>query len=101
MAAKGESRTRTSAMICGGIAVGVLTTLSCLINSNLFFYLLFPRNATSLLITGGHGGTQVQDGVAFLLGFAINLMLYSFLIFAVLHMRNGRRQKAEGIESNY
>lgn len=44
------------------------------------FYTLFPGNVVRLLITGGHGGTKLEEAVAPCLGILTNIAAYSVLI---------------------
>jgi hypothetical protein len=44
------------------------------------FYALFPGNVVKLLITGGHGGTKLEDTVAPYLGALTNIAAYSIFI---------------------
>jgi hypothetical protein len=52
-------------------------------NSVLFyvlFYALYPGNAVSLMITGGHGTTGAKDSLAALLGILINVVAYVIVV---------------------
>jgi hypothetical protein len=74
------------ALIFSVIAVSVLSILGYVFDMSFSFYALFPGMAVSLLITGGHGGTGVQDSVALVVAFAINLIVYSFLFFWLMRI---------------
>jgi hypothetical protein len=51
--------------------------------SNSLFFLLFPGNAVSLKIAGGHGGTKTADSAALVLGPLVNVACYFMLSVAV------------------
>jgi hypothetical protein len=63
-----------------------LTLLSRVIESNLFFFLLYPGVVLSLLITGGHGGTRAEEATASVLSFIVNTFCYYLLCATVLVM---------------
>lgn len=52
---------------------------------SVLIYLLFPGNMVSIAITGGHGGTQLQELIAPLAGFIVNVTSY-FLVFGLLYL---------------
>jgi predicted permease len=49
--------------------------------STFLFYALFPGVVTSMLITGGHGGTETQNAIAPIVGTAVNIIAYWLLIW--------------------
>lgn len=51
-----------------------------------FFYVGFPGMAASLLLTGVHGGTEMQDRLAFALELGINATVYAFVLFWFLKL---------------
>jgi len=55
--------------------------------SPFLFYALLPGNIVSLSITGGHGGTLVQEGVGAVAGLIVNCMVYVGAVFLLLRMR--------------
>jgi hypothetical protein len=59
--------------------------------SAVVFYALLPGNIVSLLITGGHGGTEFEEAVAPFVGAAVNVGVYSMLVLALLRARQTRK----------
>jgi hypothetical protein len=72
--------------------VASLTLLGHATNSAVFFFLLYPGFALSLLATGGHGGTQSSNGAASVAGFVVNAAVYAVLFAIVFALR--RRMRA-------
>jgi len=48
--------------------------------SSALFYVLYPGNVASLMITGGHGGTSFQELIAPLIGILVNMAAYLVLV---------------------
>lgn len=65
------------------ITVGVLTIVNHVSMSSVTFAVLYPGLALSLLITGGHGGTTLEEHLALLAGFITNVMVYFFAALMV------------------
>lgn len=76
-----------------GFALAIVTCLTLLdraTESGLFFFLLYPGAALSLLITGGHGGTISEEVTALAAGFLVNTLVYAILcatLFAIVAVR--------------
>jgi hypothetical protein len=49
---------------CSFVIVALLTFFEYKTASAALFYLLYPGFVLSLLITGGHGGTRFEEGIA-------------------------------------
>jgi hypothetical protein len=73
--------------------VTCLTLLSRATESAVFFFLLYPGAALSLLITGGHGGTQFENRTALAAGFVVNTFVYAALFAALLALPSRGRDK--------
>jgi hypothetical protein len=58
------------------------------VNTDVLFYLLFPGIAVSMLMTGGHGGSEVAGRVALVSGFLVNMCAYAGLILILSAFRN-------------
>lgn len=60
-----------------------------------FFYLLYPGEIASLLITGGHGGTQLQEWVAQFVSILLNVfvltLLLNLIVYALRVLRRAHR----------
>jgi hypothetical protein len=59
-----------------------------MIDTSVLFYFLYPGAAVHLLITGGHGGTLVQERLGFIAGLVTNLAFYlggSLLVLSGKH----------------
>jgi uncharacterized membrane protein len=61
-----------------------LTVMIYRIESPVLFYLLYPGEIVSLLITGGHGGTLLQDRIAPVASVAVNFLVYA-TVFNVIY----------------
>ena len=70
-----------------------LTLLSRATESGVFFFLLYPGAALSLLITGGHGGTEFENRTALAAGFAVNTFVYAALFAALLALHSRATEK--------
>ncbi len=62
------------------VMVALLMAIAHFSASNLWFYLLFPGEVTSLLITGGHGGTRMEGIMAPIACFLVNSLTYFLLL---------------------
>jgi hypothetical protein len=60
------------------IVSGPTASNQCL-GSDVLFFLLYPGLMLSLQITGGHGGTVLEDRAGPAVGFAANLVVYTLL----------------------
>lgn len=76
------------AMSFSVVIVAFLTLLSHLTGAGAFFFLLYPGAALSLLITGGHGGTETESIIAFVISFVVNTIAYALLCAALLAIRS-------------
>ncbi len=73
--------------------VTCLTLLSRATESVVFFFLLYPGAALSLLITGGHGGTLSEERAGLVVGFLVNRFVYAALFAALLALHSRAREK--------
>lgn len=69
----------TRALILSMAIVTCLTLISQVTQATVLFLLLYPGFSLSLLITGGHGGTHVENIVAFAAAFIVNVAVYAAL----------------------
>jgi hypothetical protein len=65
------------------VFVSLLTILLRITMSGFFFYPLFPGEMASILITGGHGGTDVEELGGTVVGIVVNAFVY-FAVFWLL-----------------
>jgi hypothetical protein len=77
------------AVIFALVSVPLLTVL---LNRNpdpspFLVYALLPGIIVSLLITGGHGGTLIEERVGPLAGLIVNSLVYAGAAFLLLRMR--------------
>jgi hypothetical protein len=77
------------AVIFALVSVPLLTVL---LNRNpdpspFLVYALLPGIIVSLLITGGHGGTLVEERVGLVAGLIVNSLVYAGAVFLLLRMR--------------
>jgi hypothetical protein len=56
--------------------------------STTLIYLLYPGDMLSLLITGGHGGTLIEDRAGLAVGVLVNTVFYAILCGGLLAVRN-------------
>ena len=75
-------RFRTSAIIAIALVIplSIIQWRSGYASASLF-YALFPGNVVHLRITGGHGGTKMEDAIAPFMAALTNIAAYSILIF--------------------
>lgn len=67
------------------LAVAVVLALEFLFRATgnaVLFYVLYPGNIASLLITGGHGGTRAEEAIAPVVGTLINVAAYVVVVIA-------------------
>jgi hypothetical protein len=67
--------------------VAILTFFEYRTASAALFYLLYPGSALSLLMTGGHGGTQFGNALALMAGLIVNTLVYTVLGVGLLVIR--------------
>jgi hypothetical protein len=77
------------AVIFALVSVPLLTVL---LNRNpdpspFLVYALLPGIIVSLLITGGHGGTLIEERVGLVAGLIVNSLVYAGAVFLLLRMR--------------
>jgi hypothetical protein len=77
------------AVIFALVSVPLLTVL---LNRNpdpspFLVYALLPGIIVSLLITGGHGGTLIEERVGLVAGLIVNSLVYAGAIFLLLRIR--------------
>jgi hypothetical protein len=77
------------AVIFALVSVPLLTVL---LNRNpdpspFLVYALLPGIIVSLLITGGHGGTLIEERVGLIAGLIVNSLVYAGAVFLLLRMR--------------
>jgi hypothetical protein len=82
------------ALPCSLVVVSMLTMLNHLLMFKLFFFLLYPGLAISLVMTGGHGGTELEDKVASVVGFLVNVLIYMVLFSAIFSIQPAVKKKA-------
>ena len=75
------------------VIVGMLTLLNYAVEYSLLIYLLFPGLVLGLLITGGHGGTELEDKIAAVVSFLVNLLAYTFLCSAAFWIHHALKKK--------
>jgi len=63
--------------------VSLLTVLGRLNSSEIFFYPLFPGEMLSLLITGGHGGTAVEEWTGSSASLFVNILAYTAIFYGL------------------
>lgn len=73
------------------VIVSILTRLSYVWLTKLLFFLLYPGVVLALLITGGHGGTLVQERLALAASVLVNTLAYA--IVYTLFLWIWRRQR--------
>jgi hypothetical protein len=75
------------------VVVALLTLLEYRVGSAFFFYLLYPGMMLSLLITGGHGGTNFEERAALAANLMTNTLVYAALCggFLVIRRRKASR----------
>jgi hypothetical protein len=80
---------RAARLLTIALAVALVVMLGAA-RFRILFYLGFPGEALSLLITGGHGGTRTQEIIAPIVSFLLNAWVYFLLLSAALRLRRGR-----------
>jgi len=55
--------------------------------SSFLIYALLPGIIVSLLITGGHGGTHIEERVGLVAGLIVNTLVYAGVVFLLLRMK--------------
>jgi hypothetical protein len=81
---------KLQAIIFALVSVSVLTAL---LNRNpdpspFLVYALLPGVIVSLLITGGHGGTLIEERVGLVAGLIVNCLVYAGAVFLLLRMKS-------------
>jgi hypothetical protein len=74
--------------------VSLLTVLERLTSSEIFLYTLSPGEILSLLITGGHGGTPVEEWTGLAASLFVNILTYTAIfcgLSALIERFRGRR----------
>ena len=89
---------RNKGMLWAGIAsivfVALLTFLLKITVSEFFLGALFPGEIASILITGGHGGTNVEECVGTVVSIIVNALVY-FAVFELLILVRRRMWKGQ------
>jgi hypothetical protein len=78
----------------GSISLAIVAfsmLLNHLTRAHVFLFLLLPGLAVGLLITGGHGGSQFEESLALVVGFAVNLIVYAILCAVALAILQKRK----------
>jgi hypothetical protein len=75
------------AMFLAVVVVGLLTAIERAASSELLFKLLFPGLAVGLLITGGHGGTVIEDEIAPTFSFVFNVLVYATVFVGIVKVQ--------------
>jgi hypothetical protein len=69
----------------GIVSVGIVSLLTALVihnpDSYLLIYLLIPGETISIMITGPHGGTKMQDMMGDIAGFVTNCSAYYLILW--------------------
>ena len=91
--------TRSMAIRALGFAVPLVTCLTFLLyvtkfGTEVLFYLLYPGLVVSILITGGHGGSELADKMALVASFLVNTCAYTGLIAILSALRRRRNKRA-------
>jgi hypothetical protein len=73
------------------LVVTVFTLFLYRTGAAVWFYVLYPGSALSLHITGGHGGTKFQEGLALIASLMMNTVAYAALCAGLLAVRNRGR----------
>jgi hypothetical protein len=68
--------------------VGVLTFFEYRTASTTLIHLLYPGAMLSLLITGGHGGTLLEEKAGLAAGVLVNTLFYAVLCGGLLAARD-------------
>jgi hypothetical protein len=79
-----------TALGCSFVIVSMLTFFAYRTASAALFYLLYPGFILSLLITGGHGGTKFEEGIAPVVNLIVNTLVYAVLCTGLLAVRRQR-----------
>jgi hypothetical protein len=69
------------------VSVLGLTALLKLTRSAVFFYLLFPGEAVSLSITGGHGVSNLKEHLGEALSLVVNILAYFAIYKLSAHLK--------------
>jgi hypothetical protein len=81
--------------LSSGMIVGSLSILQRFVDSPLVFYLLLPGSLASVLVTGGHGGTLLEERMGPIVGLIVNLIVYmsimamTFFAYSKWYSRDG------------
>jgi|HubBroStandDraft_5_1064220.scaffolds.fasta_scaffold187115_2 hypothetical protein len=78
------------------VVVVLLTLFEYVTSSAVWFYLLYPGSALSLLITGGHGGTKFEEGAALAASLMTNTLAYAALGGVVVAIRRRDAVRSNG-----
>ncbi len=84
----------TKKMLAFMTAVVLVLALTLLLNRhpNIFlFYALLPGATLNLLITGGHGGTLIEERVGLVAGVVVNCLVYAGVIFLLLRLKKSSK----------
>jgi hypothetical protein len=78
---------KLQAIIFALVSVPILTALFYKNPGPFLFYALWPGTILSLLITGGHGGTRLEDRVGPVAGLIVNCLVYAGAALLLLRIR--------------
>ena len=84
---RGDVTKKLLAVIFALVSVPLLTVLLNRNPSPFLFYALLPGIIVSLSITGGHGGTLIEERVGLVAGLIVNSLVYAGAVFLLLRMR--------------
>jgi hypothetical protein len=77
-------------IILGIVSVGIVSLLTPLVihNPDSYFLicLLFPGEVISIIITGPHGGTKMENMLGDTIGFVTNCSVYYFVLWLSLYL---------------
>ncbi len=59
------------------LVVAALMLCSYIVQPKILFVLLYPGEVVGLWITGGHGGTSIEEGTAIAVSFLVNTLVYT------------------------
>jgi hypothetical protein len=83
-------------VITTAIAVATLQAATHFLDQLWLLGPLMPGIMVGLLITGGHGGTHMQDRIAIVLSFGVNTIVYTLVGVAIASVfQTIRRKSAE------
>ena len=83
------------ALILTSLVVIVLSILQRYWQPAVLFVALCPGNLVSLLITGGHGGTETEAFIAPIAQIAVNLVFYGLCVSFIVRRMQSRKVRSK------